>query len=100
MSFDVAAGAHILTGRYGILPTDWKPAGASFRAVLRTPGGEESAVLDLHLDPLRVEADRRLKYFRARFEAPAASTLVLRTLPGPGPEAPSLDTVWSEIRVR
>ncbi len=97
--FEVAAGKHRLTGRYGILARDWQPGGADFSGVLRMPGREEVVVFEKHLDPIGVERDRRLNYLDAHFEAPVPATLILRTNLGPGPDSPSHETVWSEIQV-
>src|SRR5258707_6075819 len=64
--FEVAAGRHRLTGRYGILPRDWQPGGADFSAVLRMPGKEDVVVFERHLDPIGAPADQRLKHLAVR----------------------------------
>ncbi len=102
LRFDVRAGAHTLSGRYGILPSDWgagHTGGADFSAVLRAPGHEDVVVFHVHVDPTRREIDQRLKYLKATFDSPAAASLLLRTEPGAGGEPPCVDTVWSAIQI-
>jgi hypothetical protein len=97
--FDASVGKHVLAARYGILPSDWKPDGATFRALLRGPDGSERVLLETHLAPIGKEADRRLRFLRIPFEALAPSSVLLRAEPGPG-AAGSRDTVWSDVEIR
>ncbi|HEV8111927.1 MAG TPA: glycosyltransferase [Planctomycetota bacterium] len=99
LRFAVGAGRHTLSGRFGIVPGDWRPGGADFSAVLQSPGREDVVVFHVHVDPTRRELDQRLKYLKASFEAPGPATLLLRTDPGSGNEPPSFETVWSEIEI-
>jgi hypothetical protein len=99
LRFDSPPGKHLLGARYGVLPSDWKPDGATFRAVLRASDGKETALFEAHLDPVGSEADRRLEFLRVPFEAAALSTMILRTEPGSG-AAPSFETVWAEVEIR
>ena len=99
LSFDVAPGRHTLSGRYGILPSDWQPGGADFSVLLRSPGREDVVVFHVHVDPTRRELDQRLKYLKVEFEAPGPARLLLRTDPGPGNEPPSRATVWTAVAI-
>jgi len=102
LRFDVAAGEHALTARFGILASEWQagcPGGARFRAVLEVPGGDALVVFEKDVDPVRIEIDRRLKYLDVRFVAPAAGTLSLRTEPGTGGGTPCTETVWTDVAI-
>jgi hypothetical protein len=102
MRFDVGAGVHTLTGRFGFLPdatagpgTD----GARFSAVLRDASGDERVVFERFLDPQRVPEDRGLQKTQAQFELDAPASLFLRVDPGPKGDVCRDWTCWTEIRV-
>jgi hypothetical protein len=103
MTFDVAPGKHVLTGKYGLLErsyTEGSTDGATFSVTLRPKEGKGSRVLfKVFLEPQRVEADRGLIDMRVPFESDTPAQLLLRTGPGPRNDPTHDLTLWSAIRI-
>jgi hypothetical protein len=86
MKFEVAAGKHVLTGTYGLVPAsylDYQSDGASFQVMFESESGEKIPLFSRLLRPLEVEQDRGTHPMRIEFEAESAGTLVLTTGTGP-----------------
>ncbi len=102
LAFDVAPGAHRLTGRFGL--SDTQPPGkaadgALFRAVLSRPGQDDVVLFERRLDPIERAEDRRLQSVDLRFEATGPSRLVLRSEAGPKAREGRDKSCWSAIRI-
>jgi hypothetical protein len=102
MRFDVAPGAHRLTGQFGIVAAALRGSesdGDGFSAILTQPGREDVVLLQRRLDPLHVETDRTMQPMDIRFQVDAPAALWLRADPGARSIADRDGSCWAAISI-
>jgi hypothetical protein len=102
MRFDVEAGEHRVTGRYGVKPEavlDRCTDGVAFAIVSRTRDKKETVVWRRYVDPTDEPADRGYQELDESFTVEEPGTLILRTSVGPKRNGNCDWAFWANIRV-